>query len=95
MTENIRTDYEIVVKEGQKISDCFHEVGLPVKTRGKRRVYVVLNIDEDIPYDELERNGRLVESELYDWGFLDGDMEHDVTCTVNQTNEFSLNIYTL
>jgi len=91
----MKTDYEIKINEHQKMSDVFDEVGLPTNARGKRSVHIVAYTDSQMKIDSLERIGKVAISELEDWGFLDTDIEHDVTVDVMWSDEYSLMIYTL
>lgn len=93
MNNKGKTDYEIEVLEGQKMSDVFHEIGLPSNVRGNRKVTIVVYSDEyDI--EEMRIIKRVVTSELSEWGFLDMRYNHKINITFEMSPEFSLFIIT-
>jgi len=91
-----RIDYEFKILEGQKMSDVFHEVGLPTNARGKRELTLKIEFEEGevITKGEIETIERAVYSELEEWGFLDKDIEHDVIIHIDEGKEYSLTILT-
>ena len=97
MIENrdIRTDYEFIILEGQKMSDVFHEVSLPTRNTGSREVCVVIVEDKDTISDEdTLLILKTLKSELEDWGFLDKDLEHTIKGEIIPGPEHLLQIYT-
>jgi len=88
-----RTDYKITILEGQKMSDVFHEVGLPTHIQGERKVTFKIYTDE-VDEEEIEIISRVAYNELVDWGFLDDNIQHDITIDVVYSKNYKLKIYT-
>lgn len=88
----IRTDYEIVLKEGQKIEDVYHEVGLPTGLRGEVNVFLELHTTE-YPLQESMAIFDAVVYTLIEWGFCKKS-QLNIRRSVRVSGEDKLVIYT-